>query len=171
MKIVESICTMVIILIVGITSSCAMTEGELGKILSKSDLSPEDANYKLREKNENGYLSASGDYDGNGIVDEVYIYSKDKKYHIIVHLNGLTSKQTYRLREGSLSELSSIGIDNIKPNTYRTACSKGYGKDCQQGEKRQVTINHTGISIFTFESASRIYYWDKNQFNNFFVTD
>jgi beta-lactamase regulating signal transducer with metallopeptidase domain len=49
----------------------------------------------------------------------------------------------------------------VRPGTYATACSKGYGRPCQRGEPLAITLKSAGIRYSEPEGASSIFYWDE----------
>lgn len=65
-----------------------------------------------------------------------------------------------------------MGISILKSGSHKTACGKGYW-NCEQNEPALLTLENHGINFFKFESASSVYYWDKdlNKFNRIWLSD
>ena len=52
-----------------------------------------------------------------------------------------------------------LGIAEVSPGTFDTACGKGYWK-CQDTETPTLTLTTAGLDVFTCESANQFVYWD-----------
>lgn len=126
---------------------------------SKSKLQME----PMREKSPTGYIRAYGDFDGDGAEDTALLLVPESGagYGIFVfrgdgHGNFGPGLPAIREQAGSVEYL---GIERVPPGKYRTACGKGYW-DCGPDEPEELDLRTDAISVFTFESASAILYWD-----------
>lgn len=118
--------------------------------------------YAIRAENK-GMLSATGDFDGDGRVDHAALarHKDGHQYGLVIVLDraeGATVIPYYTTQ--SFEEIASQGIGLANPDTYETACGKGYWT-CAAGEPAKVTLTAPGIAFFTIESASSILIWDK----------
>ena len=99
----------------------------------------------------------SADFDGNGVVDiaRIMVSKIDGQLMLFVMMN--EDSEDFRLLQ--LQAMTGLGIDLVAPGTYKTTCGKGY-YDCADGETEEVTLQRHGLSVFKWESASSILYWD-----------
>lgn len=118
--------------------------------------------YSIRVENK-GMLSATGDFDGDGRVDHAALarHKDGHQYGLVIVLDrteGATVIPYYTTQ--SFEEIASQGIGLANPDTYETACGKGYWT-CAAGEPAKVTLTSPGIAFFTIESSSSVLMWDK----------
>ncbi len=129
--------------------------------------------YSLRKSSENSYLSAKGDFDGNGHEDVVELVSRDHfstlEYAFRVVMNG-DAPQELLLRRGTKADLAKLGVITKAPGEYKTACAKGYGR-CSDDAPQSVQIANAGFGLFQFESAEILYHWKDGEFHRLALSD
>lgn len=129
-----------------------------------------------RNESESRYTIVRGDFNGDGIIDEAkllvrkdgtgfglfaFLYQKDHSFKIY---------QLDEMKDANL--IRAMGIKKVSPNSYKTACGKGYW-DCQKDEVPEITIKNEAIDYFKTESANSFFYWDvkTNTFKRIWISD
>ena len=109
-------------------------------------------------------LSAVGDFNGDGSIDEAFFIEKDARYFLVVCLGGSVrlikllelERHPYRDEDGGDS------VWSLPPGIYLSSCAKGYG--CAPGDLGELELTHDGIQ-FTHGNTARVFYWDAGTFN------
>lgn len=123
--------------------------------------------YALRADRPDFHLSATADYDGDGRPDcaELRHHARQHRYALFVHL---ADGHELLLAEGDAAELPRIGVANVPGGRYRPLCrEKAKRENCLA----DLTLSNTGIALFTFESASRVFYWTAGAFASAWMSD
>ncbi len=130
------------------------------------------ADYEFRSQSEGAYLVAAGDFDGNGVIDSAkFVVNTSGRYSLNISIKEWDgSVEEHYIDVGGFDEMNRLGIAPLPEGTYKTACAKGYGK-CADDAKLKVILDHEAISLFTFESASSIIFWDGSKFEREFLSD
>ena len=118
----------------------------------------------------NRHLSASGDFDGDGHLDEAFFLVGDKvvvssgrfRERIMVLLVvsfGSETRKDMVIRQ-TTSDLAvsvkRIGMKTAGPSTYTPWC-KLLGDPCEDGVE-ELVLKHDGIHYFYFEATASLYY-------------
>lgn len=118
----------------------------------------------------------TADFNGDGIKDEAWLLKNKKKnkYGLFIFLGSKSGdRKIFKLAEYPIREqIVSMGIVLLEPNTYETACGKGYW-DCAPGEPEKLILEKPGIDLFQFESADSLFYWNskKGNFKRIWLSD
>lgn len=92
-------------------------------------------------------LRATGDFDGDGRLDEAFFSQKDGRYSLIVCLeDGQPSIKIW-----DLSGIGGHGIRKAPPGVYQAACALGYGPPCRPDEISELELGHDAIEYFNYE--------------------
>ena len=113
---------------------------------------------KWRDASPTRYLTLTGDFDGDGKPDEarLMVRGDGKAYALFVKL--AASDAPIKLDEfPDIKKLPTIGIKNVAPETYPTACARGL--DCAEDEPRYIRVTHDAIDYFDHDVFDRYYYW------------
>jgi beta-lactamase regulating signal transducer with metallopeptidase domain len=107
----------------------------------------------------------SADFDGDGKPDQAMLLLAidGKTEGLFLRLSHAPEKwiRAAASRPAKSRDELQMEISIEAPGRYATACSKGYGKSCQEGEPAAVTLAQPGIRFSQPESASLIVYWDE----------
>lgn len=118
-----------------------------------------------RKESPNHYLTASADFNGDGIIDKSMLLVGKKGtglalFAFVSQENGTV--KTYLLDEIKNNELIEVmGVSVAQPGRYKTACGKGYF-ECQKGEPEEIFLQNPAIDYFKEESANSFFYWDES---------
>jgi hypothetical protein len=131
----------------------------------------------LRTNSPTNYLSAEGDFDGDGQADraELFLAENELGEALFVQLSSVPSRQWILAAEEGHREPMAIlrmGVSIVSPGNYVTACGKGYW-ECRDGEPSQLRLETDGLSYRRFESSESIVYWDRSvsSFRQVWVSD
>jgi len=107
-----------------------------------------------------GYMEASGDFDGDGRTDvaEVYLNRHTGKHAVFITLNARAVARVYKVIEAPANLLVRIGISRTVPGEYRNG-------------PIAFKTKYDGLAYFTFEAASQLVYWDGRGFVDESVAD
>ncbi len=117
---------------------------------------------KWRDASSTRYLTLTGDFDGDGKPDEarLMVRGDGKAYALFVKL--ATNDTPIKLDEfPDIRKLPTIGIKNVAPDTYPTACARGL--DCAEDEPRYIRVIHDAIDYFDHDVFDRYYYWNESR--------
>jgi len=135
---------------------------------------PSDVRYSedwvLRKKQLDFNLSAKGDFDGDSIPDEVYFAKNisSGKYAVFIKM-GVSKGKPILFDSDNLKDLPRMGISLVRPGAYSSKCDE---KDSRlQGCKARVVLKNDGFSIFMYESAARVAYFENMKWQSFWIGD
>lgn len=134
----------------------ALPEGWMRPKLAEFAGSPD-----MQFRTGNDYLSARGDFNGDGRSDEALLaLNRDKAVYGVFVV--FSSGEPIQLFERPINEASKIGIAVVRPGIYDTACGKGYdiGTNCMLS----IELKQDGVSVVVFESSEQYFYWDGQNF-------
>lgn len=135
-----------------------------------------ESNDAWRDEDSNKYLRAKGDFNGDGILDTAMLsISEDGASLGLVAFVSQTNKKfkTYFLHETKDNRLIHVmGIKQVPPGTYTTACGKGYWT-CSKDEVPTIQLRHDAINYFKIESTNSFFYWDdqSDTFQRIWISD
>lgn len=127
----------------------------------------------------NRYLSASGDFDADGRVDEAFFAragdQNTKVLSLVVSFGSPTKRdRVLHTLEETEAAIRNVGLEVAGAGPYAGACARGAGGPCEEGEDA-LALPHDGILYFWFESSSRIYYLSEDaldgDFKVFYLSD
>ena len=131
----------------------------------------------LRSNSPTNYLSAAGDFDGDGQSDraELLLAENELGEGLFVQLSSAASGGWILAAEERNREPMAIlrmGVSIAPPGSYLTACGKGYW-ECRDGEPSELQLETDGLRYFRFESGASIVYWDvrENAFRQVWISD
>ena len=117
-------------------------------------------------------LSATGDFDGDGLPDEAYFVRARGTYLLVLDRSG--AEQPVFL-DAEMTSVSRTGIRALPPGKYTAYCADRFarrgGRDCPKRELRELATTHDAILRFTFESASMVLYWDDGRLYELYNAD
>jgi hypothetical protein len=122
----------------------------------------------------NRYLLVTGDFNGDGNIDQVRLLrqAEGSKFGVFAFICGEDGAYAiYRLTEDDVTYFSSMGIEPVLPGSYVAACGKGYAS-CE-GEPREIHLRYEAINYFKEESANSFFYWDSDtgSFKRVWISD
>ena len=112
-------------------------------------------------------LSSSGDFDGDGEMDEAFFVEHEGKIFLLACLD--RNPEPFRL--AGLSGVGNYGIWTASPRVHVAACARGYGSGCGAGELSELELDVDAIGLYDFERSSRIHYWSVDRFGVFWLSD
>ncbi len=132
-------------------------------------------NSEWRKENAELYLTAKGDFDGDGENDgaSLLINDKENKTGLFVTLASRTNSPPILLESiNDKQAIKGIGIRVVSPDHYKTACGKGY-RVCKPDEPSEIQINYPAIDLFQYESSNSFFVWDgkENNFKKIWMSD
>ena len=116
------------------------------------------------------YLTAIGDFDGDGCVDRAFFLPAAGTVPLIV-CHGDGQRMTTLLELGSIETLAEQGIASVRRGTHPSLCGKGYGPDCGPGEPATITLDHEAIQFLYLERSSYLLYWQDGEWNKIWWSD
>lgn len=111
-------------------------------------------------------MVASGDFNGDGALDTAYFVRAADGYALAVALAGANPMLVWEV-----GSIANMGVRNAPPRKYIAACAKGHGDDCAEGELRELTTTRDSIVLFTYESASALYFFRDGRFESMWLSD
>jgi hypothetical protein len=130
----------------------------------------------LRDKSPTKFINVSADFNGDGKIDYAFLLHDVKENKSVlavkVSINEKYKWQVFDKLKYKWTEVS-LGIDLAEPDTYETACGKGYW-ECEKGEPEKLNLDKPGFWYYPFEQGgAEIFYWDvsKNDFSNVIMND
>ena len=114
-------------------------------------------------------LSAVGDFDGDGHVDESFFIKKDDRFFLVVCRDqGARLVELVELNHAPYRD-KDTGDDSVwalPPGIYISSCAKG--ASCMFGDPYELELAHEGIQLFYGKHAAWIYYWAGGRFKVIF---
>ena len=130
-----------------------------------------DSGVRITERPPDAYLdnrdlSASGDFDNDGRLDEAFLVQTGDdsalKISLVVSF-GSAPQIPYRIVDtfagAYWSNIRNFGLRVAHPGKkWIAACARGYGDPCGDDEEEELTLTHDAIYFYDFESSSLLYY-------------
>lgn len=129
-----------------------------------------DAGVRVTERPPDAYLgnrdlSASGDFDNDGRLDEAFFVQTGDNSTLAISLAvsfGSAPQTPYRIvdtfADASEHDSRNFGLRVSGPGKYIAACARGHGDPCRDGEEEELTLAYHGIYFYDFESSAKLYY-------------
>jgi hypothetical protein len=129
--------------------------------------------FGFRASQVDGYMEATGDFDGDGRPDlaEVYLNRHTGNHAVFITLNARAVARVYKVIEAPANLLVRIGISRAVPGEYRNACWKNKEAKGNTCTPATFHMKYDGLAYFTFEAASQLVYWDGRGFVDEAVSD
>lgn len=117
-------------------------------------------------------MSARGDFDGDGALDEAYFVQRGETYALVAAKSD--GKAPTLLVEG-IPSLRNYGVRTLPPGRYLSWCtqmSAHKGRDiCSEDELRELTTTHDSIELVYYESAASMFYWENGRLHRMWTSD
>ena len=113
-------------------------------------------------------LSATGDFDGDGRIDEAFFIRRAGSFSLVVCLDG--GNRLVRLVD-DIRSMVDRGTRTALPGRYPALCSRGVGPPCRDGELVELELRHEAIEFFEYECCSHLHYWRNETFERFWLSD
>jgi hypothetical protein len=128
----------------------------------------------IREQDPNRYLFTEADFNGDGKADMARILVNDKKNKMALFIflsNDSTALLLIELEDKSW--VSRMGVSKLEVGEYPTACARGYGRPCKEGEPSVIILSNPAISFFQLESGSYAFVWEgsSDSFKRIWMSD
>lgn len=156
-----------VLLLLASFAVCNSTKADETAVITLADLPAVDTNHRYRQSSPSGYLSVTGDFDGDGYTDIARFFRSGNSYQLMAKL---ANRSDHILIQGPFNDMPRYGIELLPADTYLKACVKGYGIPCANGDDL-IKVRHDAIRFFTFESSARAYHWQDGRFQSFFLSD
>ncbi|GAC1029232.1 hypothetical protein thsps21_00590 [Pseudomonas sp. No.21] len=128
------------------------------------------ADEALRKQEPSGYTRAVGDFDGDGQEDSARLLvsaAGDGEFAVAL---ALSSERQVPHIVSTGTDIARVGLATQAPGRYPTACGKGAGQ-LDAACTEAVTLSHPALALFTFESATRVLYFEGGQLREAWLTD
>lgn len=116
------------------------------------------------------YLTAIGDFDGDGCIDKAFFLERDGALPLLV-CHGGDGRLTTLLRLESVEALDGHGVASLPRGNHRTLCGKGYGPDCGPGEPAETTFDHEAVEFLYLEKSSFLLFWTDGKWKKIWWSD
>lgn len=128
-----------------------------------------------RQSSETKFISAAGDFDGDGVPDHAFLLVSRKDARVglfITRSSGQKGRPVLVHKESSPQLTPAMGIAVVRPGKYRTACGKGYWA-CAKGEPAEIDLKHDAVAYYKYEGAMSYFYLDgaSKEFRRIWISD
>jgi len=151
-----------------------------------------DSGVRVTERPPDAYLgnrdlSARGDFDNDGRLDEAFFLLRtgDNSAMVIALVVSFGSTRALpgaRLRivdtfanVSAERDIRDFGLRVARPGQYTAACARGYGDPCRDDEEEDLALTRDGVYFYDFESSSKLYYLPEGaqdgDFKEFWLSD
>ena len=117
-------------------------------------------------------MSARGDYDGDGTLDEAYFVRRGETYALVL---AKSDGEPPMLLVEDIPSLRNYGVRTLPPGRYLSWCtqmSAHKGRDtCSEGELRELTTAHDSIELVYYESAASMFYLESGKLHRMWTSD
>lgn len=118
---------------------------------------------------------AIADFNSDKLIDEVWILIPKNGMGLGLFVFLRQKDKSFcriQLDRAEDSSPQTMYVSVAQPDTYETACGKGYW-ECAAGEPARLNLKLKAIHYAVYESATSIYYWDKQakKFKNIAISD
>ena len=160
--------------------SLAPYAARMAELNSHASSKRADSGVRVTERPPDAYLgnrdlSASGDFDNDGRLDEAFFVQTgdDSTLNISLVVSfGSAPQIPYRIvdtfRGPYEHDIRDFGLRVAQPEKYIAACARGYGDPCGDDEEEELTLTHDAIYFYDFEASSKLYYLPEGAVNGDF---
>ena len=117
-------------------------------------------------------MTARGDFDGDGSPDEAYFAKSNGEYQLVLSLSGEPAPV---LLERQIDSLSRSGVRTVPPGKYTAYCADRFARrgrrDCPEGVLRELIATHDAVTVFTYEAAAVLLYWENGRLHKLYWED
>ena len=117
-------------------------------------------------------MSARGDYDGDGTLDEAYFVRRGGTYALVL---AKSDGELPMLLVEDIFSLRNYGVRTLPPGRYLSWCtqmSAHKGRDtCTEGELRELTTTHDSVELVYYESAASMFYLESGKLHRMWTSD
>lgn len=114
----------------------------------------------------NVYTAVTGDFDGDGRLDEATLERDFDNLYLIAYLSRDGWRKSYVLEDMLISDLETSDVDLAGPGLYLADCSVGYFDDPDDAAcfYRGVSLRTDAIALAMTRRSSYLYYWHEGRF-------
>ena len=155
--------SVILLLPVSSVSSTRACPGYAKYRVTEYRVTPENLSNRQSRNDPAQGLSAVGDFDGDGHVDEAFFIKKDEKFFLVVCLDrGARPIKLLELKDRPYrDEDGGDSVWALSPGIYISSCAKGTG--CMLGDPFELELAHEGIQVF-YNKGAWISYWAEGTF-------
>lgn len=125
----------------------------------------------------NRFLSASGDFDADGRLDEAFFAKTGDKSRgntgmisLVVSFGSPTKRdRIINTLEERADIVRRIGVKVAPAGQYTETCA-GAGDPCAEGKEESLALPHDGFVFFYYEATARLYYLPEDALDGDFKT-
>ena len=119
----------------------------------------------------NRFLSATGDFDADGLLDEVFFVKVGRVLRLVVAFGSLTKRDRviHTIEKVDDSIVRRIGVKVAPAGQYTDICAYGIPDPCTEGEE-PLALPHDGFIYFYFEATATLYYLPEDGLDGDFKT-
>ncbi len=130
------------------------------------------ADHDSRLAHPHHHLADTGDFDGDGQEDvaRLFVQRDEGVSALFVTLARDAAPWAHRLATVPLAEVVRLGVVTRKHGDFRTTCNMGVSDDRACGDVSEIG-DHDNLSLFTFESAARVFWWTPDGFVSAWMSD
>lgn len=118
----------------------------------------------------NRFLSATGDFDADGLLDEVFFAEFGRVLRLVVAFGSPTKRDrvigTIKKRDSTFRR---IGVKVAPAGQYTDICAYGIPDPCTEGEE-PLALPHDGFIYFYFEATATLFYLPEDALDGDFKT-
>jgi hypothetical protein len=120
-------------------------------------------------------FTIQADFNGDGLSDEAWLLPSTSPtgWGMFAFLSLPNGQRQAILLDSSVKEpVQRMGITTVAPGKHQTMCGSGYTR-CSPGDTGVLTLKLPAISLFVFESANSVFWWDAQagRFQRTFISD
>ncbi len=115
---------------------------------------------------------ASGDFDGNGLVDGAVIaISNDNEFQgLLVFMYEDSNKEVWlTLDTSSFIGKVSMGVEPVSAGLQKVLCETE--AECSKGHKKEIQLEYDSFSYYRFASSSSLWAFDNGGFKRIWQSD
>jgi len=115
---------------------------------------------------------ASGDFDGNGLVDGavIAISSDNERQGLLVFMYEGTAKEVWHtLDTSSFIGKVSMGVESVSAGFQKVLCVNE--AECSKGYKKEIQLENESFSYYRFASSSSLWLFDNGGFRRIWQSD
>lgn len=113
---------------------------------------------------DNRHHLVSGDFNGDGYLDNAYASVIGDVWHLTVHLDVLAEVGEIVILDEHTPDVpvEEIRLEVRPPGCYLTFCGRAPG-ECEPSEPHRIQMPSDGILLQVLEASASLIYWDEAQ--------